>query len=175
LAQAHWPGTRARNTGKAYLWRYLTQNPVKLIWIQMAGGSLDCPLWWGIWKMTAPNFDQVFAKLRDILKPYEPRCTVVADKPGHYYLNSGYSEKWKKELMFAAAEIKKNYVSFYLFPVYMFPDLLDGLSDGLKKRMQGKSCFNFKTVDELLLAELAALTQKGIERFRQENLVTAQA
>jgi hypothetical protein len=49
----------------------------------------------------------------------------------------------------------------------MFPDLLDGLSEGLKKRMQGKSCFNFTTVDESYIAELAQLTKAGIERYRQ--------
>jgi hypothetical protein len=42
----------------------------------------------------------------------------------------------------------KSYVSFHLIPVYMFPDLLKGLSPALEKRMQGKSCFNFKTVRE---------------------------
>ena len=55
-------------------------------------------------------------------------------------------------------------------PVYIFPDLLEGLSDGLKKRMQGKSCFNFTTLDKALVAELAQLTTTGIERFRQTQL-----
>jgi hypothetical protein len=30
----------------------------------------------------------------------------------------------------------------------MFPDLLKDLQPELKKRRQGKSCFNFKTIDE---------------------------
>ena len=56
-------------------------------------------------------------------------------------------------------------------PVYLYPDLLDGISPALKKRMQGKSCFNFKQVDETLLAELESLTGKGFSRFQQEGLV----
>jgi hypothetical protein len=52
-------------------------------------------------------------------------------------------------------------------PVYVFPQLLDGVSTDLMRRMQGKSCFNFKTVDEVLLTELAGLTGKGLEKFKE--------
>jgi len=41
----------------------------------------------------------------------------------------------------------------------------------LKKRMQGKSCFNFKTVDDKLFRELARLTDKGYRRFKKEKLI----
>jgi hypothetical protein len=85
------------------------------------------------------------------------------------YLDDPYSEKWKKELFFGLAQIKKNYVSFYLMPVYMYPELLKDVSPELKKRMQGKSCFNFKKVEPALIEELAALTRKGAEQFKEEN------
>ena len=55
--------------------------------------------------------------------------------------------------------------------VYAFPDLLDGLSPELRKRMQGKSCFNFKAVDDKLFRELAKLTDKGYRRFKKEKLI----
>jgi len=51
--------------------------------------------------------------------------------------------------------------------VYIFPDLLAGISDRLRKRMQGKSCFNFTTLDDATIAELSQLTATGFERFRQ--------
>lgn len=54
-------------------------------------------------------------------------------------------------------------------PVYMYPEMLDDISPELRKRTQGKSCFNFKTVDETLFDELAALTKRGFERFQQEE------
>ena len=120
--------------------------------------------------MPKKDFEAVFEQLKQILQPYAPNLNVQADKPGNYCLNVPYVEKYKKELMFGAAQINKNYVSFHLFPVYMYPDLLDGISPNLKKRMQGKSCFNFKSIDHDLLAELAALTQKGADRFRQEHI-----
>ena len=56
-------------------------------------------------------------------------------------------------------------------PVYMYPELLDGLPESLKKRVQGKSCFNFKKVDAAQFEALAVLTQAGFERFRAEGWV----
>lgn len=116
------------------------------------------------------DFPVVFEKLKSILKPYEKTLSVKADSANTYYLDGPYSEKWKKELFFGSAQIKKNYVSFYLMPVYMYPDLLKGISPELEKHMQGKSCFNFKKVEPELLQELAALTEKGYARFQKEEL-----
>ena len=45
-------------------------------------------------------------------------------------------------------------------PLYMNPPLMSAVSPGLKKRMQGKTCFNFKTAPEPeLLAELGQLVE----------------
>jgi hypothetical protein len=115
------------------------------------------------------DFAPVFEQLKKILKPFAPKLTVKSDTADVYYLEGPYNEKWRKELYFGSTHIKKNYVSFYLMPVYMYPDLLDGISPELKKRMQGKSCFNFKQVEPALFKELASLTKKGYERFRKEE------
>lgn len=116
-----------------------------------------------------PVFQQIFERLRNILKPYEAQLTLVDDLPEHYILNGHYSRKFQKDLFFGSTIIQKNYVSFYLMPVYMYPELLESVSPELKKRMQGKSCFNFKKVDEALFEELTALTKRGFERFQQEE------
>ena len=117
----------------------------------------------------SPVFQQVFERLRAILKPYEHQLVLVDDLPERYYLNGHYSQKFKKDLFFGSTIIQKNYVSFYLMPVYMYPEMLETISPDLKKRMQGKSCFNFKTVDEALFDELTALTKRGYERFKLEK------
>jgi hypothetical protein len=114
-------------------------------------------------------FPLVFEELKNILKPYEERLTLKADTSDSYSLDGPYNETWKKELFFSSAQIKKNYVSFYLMPVYMYPELLKDISPELKKHMQGKSCFNFKKVEPELFAELAVLTRKGAEKFKKEN------
>ena len=115
------------------------------------------------------DFLLVFEHLKNILQPYAEKLDLKADTSNTYYIDGPYSEKWKKQLFFGSAQIKKNYVSFYLMPVYMYPDLLEGISPELKKRMQGKSCFNFKRVEPDLFGELAELTRKGAEKFQQEN------
>ena len=120
--------------------------------------------------MTAQTeFPVVFETLKSILKPYAKKLTVKVDTAEHYFLDGAYSEKWKKELFFASTQVKKNYVSFYLMPVYMHPDLLKYISPELKKHMQGKSCFNFKTVEKSLFEELSQLTKQGFERFMKEE------
>ena len=120
--------------------------------------------------MPAQNdFPVVFEELKKILKPYASRFTVTADTSGAYSLDGPYSEKWKKVIYFGGAQVKKNYVSFYLMPVYMYPELLQDISPELKKHMQGKSCFNFKKVEPELFKELAELTKKGAEKFKQEH------
>src|SRR5437773_12480772 len=110
------------------------------------------------------DFDKVFAKLRAIFKPYAKKMVVVQDTPKCYYLDTRYIMKNKKPLCFGAVRLGKNYVSFYLMSVYASPDLLKAMSPELKKRMQGKSCFNFKEVDKKLFSELAKLTKAGAEK-----------
>ena len=68
--------------------------------------------------------------------------------------------------MFAAVRLGKSYVSFHLMPIYMCPVLQASLSAGLRGRMQGKACFNFKTVEPDLFEELTRLTEQGLQRFR---------
>jgi hypothetical protein len=114
-----------------------------------------------------PDFPLVFEKLKTILKPYAKNLTVTADTSVAYSLDGAYSEKYKKTLFYGAVQIKKNYVSFYLMPVYMFPELLKNISPELKKRMQGKSCFNFKKVEPDLFKELKELTRLSVERARE--------
>jgi hypothetical protein len=118
---------------------------------------------------TETEFPLVFEKLKLILKPYASKFKVTVDTSDAYSLDGPYSHKWKKEIFFGAAQIKKNYVSFYLMPVYMFPELLENISPELRKHMQGKSCFNFKKVERPLFDELIQLVQRGCERFIQEE------
>ncbi|MBI3914475.1 MAG: hypothetical protein HY327_09885 [Chloroflexi bacterium] len=54
-------------------------------------------------------------------------------------------------------------------PVYAFPDLLKNISPGLKKRMQGKSCFNFRAINEVEMRELERLTKAGAARFKKTD------
>ena len=119
------------------------------------------------------SFDElaVFSSLKPLLVPFEKNLTVVTDDETSYYLDTRHIMKNKKPLFFGAVQIKKNYVSFHLMPVYVNPSLLDSMSAELGKRMRGKSCFNFKNVDHNLIKELKALTQAGYQFYVEENYI----
>ncbi len=67
------------------------------------------------------------------------------------------------------ATLRRKILSFHLMPVYAFPGLLKGISPELKRRMQGKSCFNFTAIDEKLLGELSELTDAGFQSSGPKN------
>ena len=113
----------------------------------------------------------VFAALRKILKPYEGEMAVKTDKPGNCYLETRSGSINGRPLFFAAAKVKKNYVSFYLPSLYMFPDLSNRISPGLKRLMQGQSCFNLTVLDNDCVNELEQLTQAGFQRLKVEALL----
>jgi hypothetical protein len=107
------------------------------------------------------DFAAVEARLRSMLEPYRDRL-----EPGTIYNREilrrpgGRGHDW-----FAGVVANKNYISFFMLPIYTYPRLLDGMSVGLRKRKQGASCFNFSTVDEDLLDELSALTERSFEAY----------
>jgi hypothetical protein len=117
------------------------------------------------------DFNQVFARLKSILHPYVKKMDVVHNSQTYYLLNTRYIMKNKQPLCFGGVRLGKSYVSFYLMSVYASPDLLKSMSPELKKRMQGKSCFNFKEVDEKLFKELAKLTRVGAAKFSNEKFI----
>ena len=122
-------------------------------------------------KKTASDFTPVFARLREILVAHAGTLVVVRDQPGDYYLNTAKLHPMNGQpLCFGMVRTGKNYVSFHLMPVYAHPPLLAGISPALKKRMQGKACFNFTEVDEALFAELAELTTRGLAGFKKLGL-----
>ena len=116
-------------------------------------------------------FDDTFDTLRGILRRHEKKMKVLVDKPGDYQLAAGQlTDRVGRPLWAAAVQTKKDYVSYHLMPVYACPELLATMSPSLKKRMQGKACFNFTTIDAAHVEELSALTEAGFERFKTIKL-----
>ena len=114
----------------------------------------------------------VFQKLRTVMLPYAEKLVCKHDEPGRLYIDTAQIMKNKQPLFFGAVQIKKRYVAYHLMPVYVNPDLLEGMSPALKRRMHGKSCFNFTKIDDdQLLTELSALTEAGYEFYRSKGYV----
>jgi hypothetical protein len=108
------------------------------------------------------DFAEVFRRLRKILSGHVADLEVVADGPSSYRVNTRHVRRDGYVLMFGAVEIKKRYVSYHLMPVYMAPPGVLAISQQLRGRMQGKACFNFTKIDEVLFAELSELTRRSL-------------
>ena len=108
---------------------------------------------------------KVYETLCAILKPYEKKLKRKEYGKDFYYLETHDAVYRGKPMCYGGVRLGKNYVSYYLMSVYAAPELVRNMSPELKKRMQGKSCFNFKQVDEQLFAELKALTRIGAAKF----------
>jgi hypothetical protein len=104
------------------------------------------------------DFAPVFHSLSTILRKHAKGLSAKTDTADHLYLERPAATPKGKPEFFGAVQIKKSYVSYHLMPVYTAPELLDGISSGLRARMQGKSCFNFKADEPALFKELDALT-----------------
>lgn len=117
------------------------------------------------------EFNEIFRRLKAIFQPHLKKMDVAQDGQTDYLLNTRYVMRNKQPLCFGGVRLGKNYVSFYLMSVYACPDLLKGMSPELKKRMQGKSCFNFKEVDEKLFRELDKLTKAGATKFSSQKFI----
>ncbi|MBZ5534741.1 MAG: hypothetical protein LAO31_02205 [Acidobacteriia bacterium] len=117
------------------------------------------------------EFEPVFKRLRAILQKHSTVLSVTDDSPRRYCLGAPASPKMKRPIPVAWTEIGKNYVSYHLMPVYACPQLRDGMSEKLRARMQGKSCFNFKVADEMLFKELEELTVRGFAMFRKAGYI----
>ena len=112
----------------------------------------------------------VFESLKDILKSYSSYLVVVRDSESEYCLDSEVRENGRP-VFFGMAKVLKKKVSFHLMAVYYNPSLLETVSVDLRKRMQGKSCFNLKERDEALLVELKELTERCFRFYKDTGRI----
>jgi hypothetical protein len=117
----------------------------------------------------ARDLGPLFSRLRGLMAPVGAQLVVARDLPDDYYVETRWVRDDGYHGFFGAVQTRARYVSYHLMPVYAWPDLLDDVSPELRKRMQGKSCFNFATVDERLLTELGELTRRAFERMRESG------
>jgi hypothetical protein len=119
----------------------------------------------------ADDFAKAFYGLKMVFAKYEKHLHVNADTREKYYLETRAHSYKGKPLFFGAVIRGRAYVSFHLMPLYWEPSLAKGISGELKKRMQGKSCFNFLAPDVPLFRELGKLASRGFALYRRKNLL----
>jgi hypothetical protein len=122
------------------------------------------------------DFAGVFQPLRAVLAEQASRLAVSTNTAIEYTLvtksKSPYPQHKGQPMWFGAVKVGKAYVSYHLMPLYLNPTLTNTISPALKRRMQGKSCFNFKVAPESeVLAELRRLTAEAADHWGRQNLL----
>ncbi len=122
----------------------------------------------------AADFEAVFAALKPVLGKHVTRLNVKVDTPAEYTLvtrcASPFPQHKGHPMDFGSVRVGKAYVSFHLMPLYMNPALTKTVSPTLKKRMQGKSCFNFKADPEPeALSELKRLADAAVKQWGEKK------
>ena len=121
-----------------------------------------------------PKFGMVFAALKPVLATQAGRLVVKTDTPTEYTLvtkaASPFPQHKGQPMWFGSVRAGKAYVSFHLMALYFNPALAGMISPALQKRMQGKTCFNFKSdPDPSQLAELKHLTSVAVEQWAKQH------
>jgi hypothetical protein len=120
------------------------------------------------------DFAPIFDTLKGVLAKPAKKLVVKNDSPTQYTLltksPSPFPQHKGQPMWFAEVRLGKAYVSFHLMPLYMNPALTSTISPALKKRMQGKTCFNFKNPpDAGQLAELNRLTDAALKDWGEKK------
>ena len=107
------------------------------------------------------EFKAIEARLWAILEPYRDRL-----EPGSVYgLVTLRRVGSKQHDFFAGVRVAPKHVAFHLMPVYTDPHLLDDVSPALRKKMKGKTTFDFTMVDEALFTDLDGLVARSFEAY----------
>jgi hypothetical protein len=122
------------------------------------------------------EFSAAFATLKPVLKGFADRLAVKVDTATEYTLvtklPSPFPQHKGDPMYFGSVRMGKAYVSFHLMLLYMCSGLIKTLTPALKKRMQGKTCFNFQSDPEPeLIAGLMRLTEAGFNEWSERRWV----
>ncbi|WP_413288071.1 hypothetical protein [Bdellovibrio sp. HCB337] len=126
------------------------------------------------------ELDKTFLALKKKIKPYQKKMKVLLDKPHRYELCStadyevtsertGKTTK-KKDPYFVGLILQRTYVGFYFMAPYIEKGFMDDFSEAMQKRLKGKSCFYFKSTEEVG-PEVDRLLKKGYAVFKKRGLL----
>jgi hypothetical protein len=117
-----------------------------------------------------PDFAEIFAVLKPVMTDFSDRLAVTVDTPAEFTLvtksPSPFPQHKGQPMYFGSVRTGKAYVSFHLMPLYMCPTVARSVSPALKKRMQGKTCFNFRARPEPeQIADLKKVVEAGLREW----------
>ena len=87
------------------------------------------------------DFSQVFQDLKAIIEPFEKELVLKTNESDNYYLDTHHKRKDGYVEAFGGVQVKKNYVSYHLMPVYAYPELLASPLPRTQKTYAGQIMF----------------------------------
>jgi hypothetical protein len=121
--------------------------------------------WWRRGVQVA-ELEGTFRVLKALLEQYAPSMHASHDTPTFYMLEGDPVPNLSRAMRFGGVELRKSVVTFHLLPVYTHPELLSGISDELRRRMQTKSSFDFVRPERELLLELSGIVDRSFDLYR---------
>ena len=110
---------------------------------------------------SAEDLAAIEARLEGILDPYRDRLeTATIYNIPTLRKHGANAHNW-----FAFVKPAAKHVGFYLLPVHQHPELREGLSPALAKRLTGASAFTFRALDEALATELEGLVARAFDAY----------
>jgi hypothetical protein len=128
----------------------------------------------------ASDFGAVFQRLRDVLAKHATDLAVSDDTSTKFCLEAAIGpatlQAWggktkRARIPVAWVEVGRAYVSYHLMGIAN-PAVQSDMSNELKARMQGKTCFNFTSLDEDALKEIDRVTSSSIAAFKKAGFIS---
>ncbi len=120
--------------------------------------------------METTDFKEIFARIKKQLVPYGKKMEVRVDKDSVYHLyiikDIELAGRKFKECYFGGVLIQKTMVAFYFFPIYTHPKEFV-IPAAIKKNLKGKSCFNFKKLDDEQEKAIGQLLKEGYAFYKK--------
>jgi hypothetical protein len=121
--------------------------------------------------METTDFPGIFARIKKQLLPYSRKMDLRVDKEGNFQLyivnDIEFAGRLFKEFYFGGIGIKKTMVAFYFFPIYTHPQNFT-IPAAIQKNLKGKSCFNFKKIDDAQEKAIGQLLNDGFSFYKKE-------
>lgn len=111
---------------------------------------------------STPSNVKVFHALKSVLQPYENLMNILVDQDDCYYLEF-FARPGVDARLFAAVQIRKNYVALHLTCLKTYEQLPETYSKYLRNCYVGKGQFNIQKAGEKLLKELHLVLRHSVQ------------
>jgi len=121
------------------------------------------------------DLQNIFTQIKNLLTVYQPILKSKVNDDAHFDLwttkETVIQGRKFPEVYFAAVMLNKSYVSLHYMPIYAEPGTIKDLKPELLSKLHGKSCFNFKKLDPVLLEQIEETLARGFAEYQSRGWV----